>query len=222
MRVLVACEYSGRVREAFRALGHDAWSCDLLDSEDDSKHHVKGDCLSLLGDGWDLMIAHPPCTYLSVSGMHWTTRGLRDHQLTEDALDFVQKLMSAPIEKIAIENPVSVISSRIRKPDQIIQPWMFGDDASKKTCLWLKGLPPLVQTKLVNPIYACQCGARFCFDLGKYGCPNCDNKKPAKAVYGNQTASGQNKIAPSADRWKERSRTYQGIANAMADQWGCL
>lgn len=194
MKVLVACEYSGRVREAFRAKGHDAYSCDLLESEDNSAHHIVGDCLSLLTLDWDLMIAHPPCTYLAVSGMHWTTRGLRDPQLTEDALEFVQALMNAPIPKICVENPVSVISSRIRKPDQIVQPWHFGEDASKKTCLWLKGVPLLVATNLLPG----------------------DNKTRR----GNQTASGQNKLAPSADRWKERSRTYIGIANAMADQWG--
>lgn len=194
MKVLVACEYSGRVREAFRAKGHDAYSCDLLESEDNSEHHIIGDCLSLLTLDWDLMIAHPPCTYLAVSGMHWTTRGFRDPQLTEDALEFVQALMNAPIPKICIENPVSVISSRIRKPDQIVQPWHFGEDASKKTCLWLKGLPLLVAT---NPLPG-----------------------DSKTRRANQTASGQNKLAPSADRWKERSRTYMGIANAMADQWG--
>lgn len=194
MKVLVACEYSGRVREAFRAKGHDAYSCDFLESEDNSAHHIIGDCLSLLTLDWDLMIAHPPCTYLAVSGMHWTTRGFRDPQLTEDALEFVQALMNAPIPKICVENPVSVISSRIRKPDQIVQPWHFGEDASKKTCLWLKGLPLLVATNTLPG----------------------DNKTRR----GNQTASGQNKLAPSADRWKERSRTYIGIANAMADQWG--
>lgn len=194
MRVLVACEYSGRVREAFRAKGHDAYSCDLLESEDNSAHHIIGDCLSLLTLDWDLMIAHPPCTYLAVSGMHWTTRGFRDPQLTEDALEFVLALMNAPIPKICVENPVSVISSRIRKPDQIVQPWHFGEDASKKTCLWLKGLPLLIAT---NPLPG-------------------DNKTRRS----NQTASGQNKLAPSADRWKDRSRTYAGIANAMAYQWG--
>lgn len=197
MRVLVACEYSGRVREAFRARGHHAVSCDLLPAEDDSPYHHQGDALELAYGhplGWDLMIAHPPCTYLAVSGMHWTTRGLRDPKLTEDALEFVRKLMDAPIPKIAIENPVSVISSRIRKPDQIVHPWWFGEDASKKTCLWLKGLPPLVAT---NPL------------------PGGDKVRRA-----NQTASGQNKLGPSPDRWKERSRTYQGIATAMASQWG--
>jgi hypothetical protein len=194
MKILVACEYSGRVREAFREKGHDAWSCDLLPSEDDSKHHYTGNVFDIMDNGWDLMIAHPPCTYLAVSGMHWTTRGFRDPKLTEDALEFVQMLMDAPVEKICIENLVSVISTRIRKPDQIVQPWHFGEDASKKTCLWLKNLPLLVAS---NPLPG--------------------NNKTRRA---NQTASGQNKLAPSADRWKERSRTYLGIAKAMANQWG--
>lgn len=197
MKILVACEYSGRVREAFRDKGHDVLSADFEPAEDNSQYHYQGDCFDLINDQhFDLMIAHPPCTYLSVSGMHWTTRGLRDPQFTEDALSFVQRLMDAPIKHIAIENPVSVISSRIRKPDQIIQPWYFGEDASKKTCLWLKNLPQLKDT----------------------------NRLPgdSKTRRANQTASGQNKIGPSNDRWKERSRTYQGIARAMADQWSIL
>lgn len=149
MRVLVACEYSGRVRDAFIARGHDAISCDLLPTEAPGPHY-QGDVMDIIGDGFDLMIAHPPCTYLAVSGMHWTTRGMRDPQLTEDALDFVRGLMAAPIPSIAIENPVSVISSRIRKPDQIIQPWQFGHGETKATCLWLKGLRPLVPTNIVS------------------------------------------------------------------------
>ena len=196
MRVLVACESSGTVRDAFRALGHDALSCDLLPSDNGGPHY-EGDVTDILGEGWDLMIAHPPCTYLSVSGMHWTTRGLRDPKLTEDALDFVRLLMAAPIPRICIENPVSIISSRIRKPSQIIQPWQYGHDASKKTCLWLKDLPLLKSTSFIPPRYV-------------------DGKKR----WANQTDSGQNKLGPSADRWKERSKTYQGIANAMAQQWG--
>lgn len=196
MRVLVACEYSGVVRDAFLRAGHDAMSCDLLPTEAPGPHH-QGSVLDVLGNGWDLMVAHPPCTYLSVSGMHWTARGLRDPKLTEDALDFVRQLMDAPIPKIAIENPVSVISSRIRKPDQIIQPWMFGHDASKQTCLWLKGLPTLQPTKMVPPRIV-----------------------NGKKRWGNQTDSGQNKLPPSKDRWKIRSATYEGIAGAMADQWG--
>jgi len=192
LKVLVACEYSGRVRDAFIARGHDAMSCDLLPT-DATGPHYQGDVFDIINDGWDLMVAHPPCTYLSVSGMHWTTRGLRDPQLTEDALAFVQHLMDAPIERIAVENPISIILSRIRKPDQIIQPWWFGHDASKKTCLWLKNLPLLTPTDML---------------LGD-----------AKTRRGNQTASGQNKLPPSKDRWKIRSETYQGIADAMAAQW---
>lgn len=194
MRVLVACEYSGRVRNAFEELGHDVLSCDFLLSEDNSPYHYQGDVRDLLGQQWDLMIAHPPCTYLAVSGLHWNKRTPGRAEKTEEALEFVRMLMSADIPRIAIENPVSCISSRIRKPDQIIQPWYFGEDASKKTCLWLKGLPALVET----------------------------NRLPggAKTRRANQTASGQNRLGPSEDRWKERSRTYQGIADAMALQWG--
>jgi site-specific DNA-cytosine methylase len=170
-------------------------SCDLLSAERPGPHH-QGDVRGLLDQEWDLLIAHPPCTYLSVSGMHWTTRGLRDPKLTEDALDLVRLFMDAPIERIAIENPVSVISSRIRKPDQIIQPYQFGHDASKKTCLWLKNLPLLKPTQMVEPRIV--------------------NGKPRWA---NQTDSGQNKLPPSKDRWKLRSKTYEGIADAMAVQW---
>jgi hypothetical protein len=198
MKILVACEYSGTVRDAFIRGGHEAMSCDLLPTDAPGPHY-QGDVMDVINDGWDLMVAHPPCTYLSVSGMHWTTRGLRDPKLTEDALEFVRQLMAAPIPRIALENPVSVISSRIRKPDQIITPYQFGHDASKKTCLWLKGLPLLRPTQFIEPRIV--------------------NGKPR---WGNQTDSGQNKLPPSADRWKIRSETYTGIANAMADQWGRL
>ena len=145
------------------------------------------------------MIAHPPCTYLSVSGMHWTTRGLRDPQLTEDALDFVRQLLNAPIERIALENPVSIISTRIRQPDQIVQPYEYGHDASKKTCLWLKNLPPLKPTDYIQPRII-----------------------EGKKRWSNQTNTGQNRLSPSPDRWKHRSATYSGIASAMAEQWGSL
>ena len=147
VRVLVGCEYSGRVRDAFIARGHDAWSCDLLPT-DAPGPHFQEDLLEVIASNgpWDMLIAFPPCTYLCVSGMHRTTRGLRDPQLTEDALHFVSALLNCGIPKIAIENPVGVISTRIRKPDQIIQPHDFGEDASKKTCLWLKGLPKLTPT----------------------------------------------------------------------------
>lgn len=194
MRVLIACEYSGTVREAFKKRGHDVLSCDLLPADDGSKDHYQGDVRDLLSEHWDLMIAHPPCTYLAVSGLHWNKRVVGRSEKTEEALNFVKLLLNAPIERIALENPVSCISSRIRKPDQIIQPWWFGDDASKKTCLWLKNLPPLVETNRLE-----------------------GDDKTRRA---NQTPSGQNKLGPSADRWKIRSKTYQGIADAMAAQWG--
>jgi hypothetical protein len=195
VRVLVACEYSGAVRDAFTRAGHYAISCDLLPSDGPGPHY-QGDVRDVLDHGWDLMVAHPPCTYLSVSGMHWTKRGLRDPQLTEDALAFVRLLMGAPVPRIAIENPISVISSRIRKPDQIIHPYQFGHDASKKTCLWLKGLPLLMPTQIVEPRIV-----------------------NGRKRWGNQTDSGQNRLSPSPDRWKLRSATFAGIAQAMADQW---
>ena len=201
LKVLVACEYSGRVRDAFTARGHTAMSCDLLPT-DVAGPHYQGDVFDIINDGWDLMIAHPPCTYLSVSGMHWTTRGLRDPQLTEDALEFVQRLMDAPIERIAVENPISVISSRIRKPDQIISPYQFGHDASKKTCLWLKNLPLLIPTQMVEPRIVITPSGKSAKRWGN----QCDNY-------------GQDKLPPSADRWKLRSATYEGIADAMAAQW---
>jgi len=200
MKVLIACEHTGVVRDAFVKAGHYAMSCDLLPDESNTKGlHYQGNVLDVLNKDWDLLIAHPPCTYLAASGMHWTTRGIRDPQLTEDALDFVRILMNANIKRIAIENPVGAISTRIRKPDQYIQPYMFGHNASKKTGLWLKNLPKLQATGYIEPRIV-------------------DGKKR----WSNQTDSGQNKLAPSADRWKLRSATYQGIADAMAQQWGIL
>lgn len=180
-RVLVACEYSGTVREAFKAQGWDAWSCDLLPT-DIPGQHIQGDVTAILADGWDLMIAHPPCTHLAVSGARHFWRK-QDEQ--RDALKFVWKLLSANIPRIALENPISVISSKIEKPTQIIQPWMFGHGETKATCLWLKGLPKLVPTNIVEG-------------------------REAKC----------HKMPPSPDRWKLRSKTYQGIADAMAAQWG--
>jgi hypothetical protein len=188
MRVLVACEFTGTVRRAFRELGHEAWSCDILPAEDGGPH-IQGDVRQVLGDGWDLMVAHPPCTHLAVSG----ARHFHRKQVEQaEALEFVQTLMDAPIPRIALENPVSVISSRIRKPDQIIQPYQFGHPESKKTCLWLKGLNPLQPTAVMQ----------------------------MRGRWENQTPSGQNKLGPSPDRWKIRSKTYPGIAHAMATQWG--
>lgn len=183
MRVLVACEFSGVVRDAFRRAGHDATSCDLLPSERPGKH-IRGDVRDVLADGWDLMVAHPPCTHLAVSGARWFKE---KRQEQEEALAFVRLLLAAPIARIALENPVSIISSRIRRPDQIVQPWMFGHPENKATCLWLKGLPPLVPT---DPVF---------------GLVNRVHREP-----------------PGPDRWKNRSRTFPGIARAMAQQWGAL
>lgn len=196
MRVLIACEYSGTVRDAFIKRGHKAWSCDLLDT-DQPGNHVKGDVRSVFHLSWDLMIAFPPCTYLCSSGLHWNKRRPERAAQTEEALDFIRMLMAAPFPRIAIENPVGCISSRIRKPDQIIQPWQFGHPESKTTCLWLKGLPLLMPTNILQK-------------------PNGGGR------WENQTPSGQNNLGPSADRWKIRSKTYQGIADSMAEQWGSL
>ena len=179
-RVLVACEYSGRVRDAFIRNGCEAVSCDLLPTDQPGPHY-QGDVFDIINDGWDLMVAHPPCTHLAVSGARWFHKKEREQK---EALDFVRRLMSAPINHIAIENPISVISSKIRKPDQIIQPWMFGHGETKATCLWLKNLPPLQPTEIVE---------------GR------ENKV--------------HKMPPSEHRWKLRSLTYQGIADAMGDQW---
>lgn len=183
MRVLIACEFSGTVRDAFTRRGHYAVSCDLLPSETSGPHH-QGDVSMILTDGWDLMVAHPPCTHLAVSGARWFKDKLVQQQ---DALDFVRLLLDAPIPRIALENPISIISSKIRKPDQIIQPWQFGHGETKATCLWLQGLPHLQPTNIVE----------------------------------GRTAR-VHRMPPSPDRWKERSRTFQGIADAMAAQWGGL
>ena len=182
MRVLVACEYSGRVRDAFRALGHEAISCDLLPTDAHGPHY-QGDVFDIINDSWDLMIAHPPCTHLAVSGArHFAAKQASGVQ--QEALEFVRKLLNAPIKHIALENPISIISSKIRKPDQIIQPWMFGHGETKATCLWLKNLPLLTPTNIVEG-------------------------REARI----------HKMPPSADRWKKRSETYLGIAEAMAQQW---
>lgn len=204
MRVLVACEYSGTVRDAFRAKGHDAWSCDLLPCDADPTYHHQGDVLDLLHDGWDLMIAHPPCTHLAVSGAAHFARKIASGE-QQKALAFVHALLAAPIQRIALENPVSIISSKIRKPDQIVQPYEYGHDASKRTCLWLKGLPPLKPTKYVEPRLVTTPSGK----IAKRWANQCDNY-------------GHDKQTPSPNRWKIRSATYQGIADAMADQWGTI
>ena len=185
-RVLVACEYSGRVRDAFAAQGHYAMSCDLLPTDQPRGRHWQGDVRQILGWGWDLLIAHPPCTHLAVSGARHFAAKLASGVQAE-ALDFVRLLLDAPVACICLENPVSIISTRIRKPSQVIQPWMFGHGETKATCLWLKGLPKLAPTQLV------------------------DGRKPRVHF-----------MPPSPSRWKERSRTYEGIASAMAAQWGPL
>jgi hypothetical protein len=193
MRVLIACEYSGAVRDAFLRRGHDAMSCDLLPTDVPGPHY-QGDVFDIISDGWDLMIAHPPCTDLAVSGAkHFAAKRADGRQAA--ALAFVQRLLDAPIDRIALENPVSIISSHIRKPDQIIQPWMFGHEATKTTCLWLKGLSHLTPTNVVGK------GARHVTKSGK-----------SLPVWYN--------LPPSADRWKIRSATFLGIADAMAAQWG--
>jgi hypothetical protein len=190
MRVLVACEFSGTVREAFAAKGHDAWSCDLLPTERPGQH-IEGDVLEVMRQGWDLMIAHPPCTYLAVSGARWWA-GRQKEQA--DAIEFALTLLYAPIERIALENPIGKLSTVIGRPTQIIQPFWFGHREAKATCLWLKNLPPLKPTDAL-PL-------------------------PASGRWDNQTPSGQNKLGPSPNRWRERSRTYSGVAAAMAEQWG--
>lgn len=181
MRVLVACEFSGTVRDAFKAMGHDAWSCDLLPT-DKPGQHIEGDVTEVLGDGWDLMIAHPPCTHLAASGARWWANKGKEQ---EEAFRFVRTLAEAPIERIAIENPIGFLSTAWRKPDQIIQPWQFGHGETKATCLWLKNLTLLTPTDVVEG-------------------------REAKI----------HRMPPSEDRWKKRSLTYQGIADAMAAQWG--
>lgn len=208
MKILIACEYSGRVRNAFTKLGHDVMSCDLLPTELPGKHY-QGDVLDILQEDWGMMIAHPPCTFLT-NAQSWTYYHPADRLLErhlrrphpkypdrrhqqDEAIKFFKTLLTAPIPRICIENPVPMgrVIDHVGPYAQTIQPYMFGEDASKRTCLWLKGLPPLRPTNYIE-----------------------------KKTYANQTPSGQNKLGPSPDRWKERSRTYQGIADAMADQWG--
>lgn len=191
MKILVACEFSGTVRDAFAALGHDAWSCDLLPTEKPGQH-LQGDVLEHLGAGWDLMVAHPPCTYLATSGAkHMASR---PPHLMDDALEFVRRLLNAPIPRIALENPRSVISTRIRPKDQVIRPFQYGEREIRQTWLWLAGLPPLQPTNVL--------------DVPEYGSAEW---KSWNRVHRHH--------APGPNRWKERSRTLPGIAAAMASQW---
>lgn len=191
MRVLVACEFSGVVRRAFRTAGHDAWSCDLLPAEDADPHHIHGDAITSAYAGkWDLMIAHPPCTYLTSAGARWWGGRRREQS---EALDFVRALLQAPVPRIAIENPPGAIGTAVRPADQYVQPWMFGHPETKKTGFWLKNLPPLTPTR---DVHACMAAL------------------PAAQRHRVHYAS------PGPDRWKKRSRTLPGIAEAMATQWG--
>lgn len=219
MRILIACEFSGIVRDAFIKRGHDAWSCDILPTESPGPH-IQDDVLLHLEDGWDMMIAHPPCTHLAVSGAkHFHKKEKEQHE----AMLFVFSLVDAPVEKIAIENPVSVISRYYRKPDQIIQPWQFGHEESKATCLWLKNLPLLKPTMIMPESYSCQCGINFPLECGKYGCPNCHGENKVVIGHGHKQITKSGKVLPkwySNAKGKKRSKTFQGIADAMADQWG--
>ena len=226
MRVLVACEYSGVVRDAFLAAGCDAVSCDLLQTESSGPHY-QGDVRDLLPEPWDLLIAHPPCTYLCSSGLHWNRRGAEVDgrprgELTEEAIAFARMFIdgkeTAHIPRRAVENPIGCLSSRVRKPEQVIHPHQFGHDASKATCLWLHGLPLLKPTLNVAPRWVC-CGMVLAEEVGRYGCPNCHGGRRPLPRWANQTDSGQNRLPPSEDRWKLRSETYRGIAFAMASQW---
>lgn len=195
LRVLVACEYSGKVREAFRKLGHDAWSCDLLPADDNSPYHYQGDVFDIIDQGWDLMIAHPPCTYLTNAGVSWLYRKEGRWDQMRDGAEFFRRLLEAPIDKIAVENPIMhkyAVEIIGRRQDQVIQPWMFGHMEQKATCLWLKGLPELKSTNNVKE----------------------EMLKLPKTV-----AQRLHYLPPSKDRWKIRSETYQGIADAMAEQW---
>jgi len=206
MRVLIACEESQTVCKEFRALGHQAYSADILPcSGGYPEWHIQGDVTKILKDGWDLMIAHPPCTYLAVSGNRWLYNkdGSKNEERWKnrsEALDFVRTLLESPIQRIALENPVSVISSQIRKPEQIIQPYMFGDQATKTTCLWLKNLPPLYPTNLVDK------GERVVYKSGK--------------SHPKWYAEALSKAKTSEERRTLRSKTFIGIAKAMANQWG--
>lgn len=201
MRVLVACEFSGVVRRAFRERGHDAWSCDLLPAEDGEwRHHCQCDVRDILGMDWDLMVAHPPCTYLASMGVWWNRKRPDRWPLTYAAREFVACLWDAPIARIAIENPIGYLNKNWRRPNQIIHPWQFGHEASKPTCLWLKNLPVLLPTQIVGKgeFYTKANGAR----MAKWS----------------HVTSGTRK----AERARIASRTFEGIAAAMAEQWGCL
>ena len=198
MKILVACEFSGTVRDAFSRGGHEAWSCDLLPSEKPGNHY-QGNVLDIICDGWDLMVAHPPCTFLTVAANKWMKPEFADRfpgrpQQREEAVSFFMAMINAPIPQIAVENPIGVISSRYRKPDQVVQPWMFGHGETKATCFWLKGLPRLIPTHIDGDMFAAETPP--------------------------EREQRLHNLPPSPKRWMERSKTFQGIADAMATQWG--
>ena len=198
MKILVACEFSGTVRDAFSRGGHEAWSCDLLPSEKPGNHY-QGNVLDIICDGWDLMVAHPPCTFLTVAANKWMKPEFADRfpdrpQQREEAVSFFMAMINAPIPQIAVENPIGVISSRYRKPDQVVQPWMFGHGETKATCFWLKGLPRLIPTHIDGDMFAAETPP--------------------------EREQRLHNLPPSPTRWMERSKTFQGIADAMAAQWG--
>lgn len=236
LKVLIMGEYSGNTRRAFRALGHDAWSCDFLPSEDNSPYHLQCDVMLVINDGWDLMIAHPDCTYLT-SAAEWCYKddpgknmspgvlyGAERREAREEAVEFFLKLWRAKnIKARMLENPVGVMSKRLRKPNQIIQPYEYGHDASKKTCLWLDSLSLLRPTQYIKPRLVCKvCKGRNSYDAAfEWGCSHC-YAEPSMLLprWANQTDSNQNVLGPNEDRWKDRSRTYPGWSWAWAIQWG--
>jgi hypothetical protein len=207
MKVLVACEFSGIVRDAFRRRGHDAWSCDLLPCERDPQWHIQGDVLPHLADGWDLMIAHPPCTYLTVAANGWHKKRPERAPLREAALAFFIALYNAPVPRVCVENPVGIVSSRFRKPDQIVQPHWFGNPQRKATCFWLRNLPPLEHRETIE-LFGGKTHVEPEAVMGV--------SPKGKKYY------SMNWLPQSDERWRIRSRTFQGIADAMAEQWGSL
>jgi hypothetical protein len=221
MRVVVLCECSGVVREAFRALGHDAWSCDLQAADDGSPYHYKADALEVAKAAWDLAICHPPCTHIAVSGAAWFKEKIADGR-QQAGIDFFMAFTRLDhIPRVAIENPVCIMSRLWRKPDQIIQPYEHGCPESKKTCLWLKGLPKIVPTAICQPIFQQNSdGTDYRDGNGhRYSQTHYSPSKKTLFRWADQTASGQNRLPPSSDRSKIRSRTYEGIAKAFAAQW---
>jgi len=233
VNVLVLFERSGIVREAFRKRGHEAYSCDIKSAEDGSSNHFQMDMndfgsrhalrLDAQDHHWDVLIAHPECTHLSVSGAHRFKEKQADGR-QQFAIDQFMQVANLPMKRLCVENPVGIMSTLWRKPDQIVQPYQFGDDASKKTCLWLRGLPKLTidPAKYVWPRYVCKgCGAHSTYGIQMTGCTHC-RSHAARPRWSNQTDSGQNRLGPSQHRAMDRARTYSGIANAMAEQWGSL